>query len=84
MTAKTAAKIAMCNPDFVKHHTAVQAANIQFAINPDTAQKTGCLTFWVDNECFYYGFDGCVVQLGKHTRRNTERFSKMGFGLVIR
>ena len=84
MTAKKAAQIAMCNPDFVKHHTKVQAANIQYAINPDKAEKTACLMFWVDGECFYYGFDGCEVKLGKYGRTKANWLAEQGYGLVIR
>lgn len=84
MTAKNAVKIAMENPEFVKHHTAVQAANIQFAINPHAAKATGCLMFWVDGECFYYGFDGCNIQLGKYSKIKANWIAEHGYGLIIR
>lgn len=85
MTAKQAVKIAMENPAFVAHHTKVQAANIRFAQNPESfVEKTGCLMFWVDGECFFYGFDGCQVKLGKYSTIKANWLAEKGYGLVIR
>lgn len=84
MTARKAASIAMCNPEFVKHHTAVQAANIQAAINPNGNYATATLCFIVDGEYFVYGFDGCEVVLCKSNKTSSKYFEDRGIGLLIR
>ncbi len=84
MTARQAFKIAMSNPEFLAHHKIVKNAEIQYKVFPLAAKKTRCLHFWVDGEAFYYGFDGCEIQLGKHSKSFTLRVDPKEYGIVIR
>ena len=79
MTTNNAFRIAMKNEEFVKHHEKVQ----RYA--EEHREHNGpCLVFVVDDEYFYYGYDGCEVVKGKYRPKVADRFRKDGFGLVIR
>ena len=84
MTFKKAYQIAMNHPGFRNHVNTVTAATIQAAINPEATNTTPCLVFIVDDEYFYYGFDGCEIQKGKYSPKAAARFRDNGFGLPIR
>lgn len=84
MTTREAFKIAMSNTEFQAHHKAVKNAEKQYMVFPLAAKKTRCLHFWIDGEAFYYGFDGCETQLGKHSKSFTQHVDPNEYGIIIR
>ncbi len=93
MKVKAAYEIALnSSVEFCKHDEAVRAAKKQFdnAVKNDPSRTrvcvdaTPCLIFAIDDEYFYYGFDGTEIQIGKCSKKAAARHRKDGFGLTIR
>ena len=78
MTFKKAYEYAMEHSDrFRKHDAHVKEMAAK-------GEPSGCMFFTVEpGETFYYGFDGCEMQKGKHTRRTSDRLIKAGDVLII-
>ena len=84
MTFKKAFQIATNHPGFQNHVRSVAEAEARAAIFPEETSTTPCLVFVVDDEYFYYGFDGCEIQKGKYSPEAAARCRENGFGLPIR
>ena len=41
-------------------------------------EETGCYLFSCGSEVFYYGFDGCELQKGKHTAKRSIELIRNG------
>jgi hypothetical protein len=65
MNVVDAFKIALSNSEFIEHDNMVKLAEQVNALG--YAAKTACLLFCIDEEVFYYGFDGVRLHKGKHT-----------------
>lgn len=78
MTFKKAYEYAMTHSDrFRKHDEAVKRAETK-------GEQSSCMIFSVEpGETFYYGFDGCEMQKGKHTKRRAERLIESDSVLII-
>ena len=78
MTFNQAYKYAMEHSErFRRHDAAVKKAK-------KAGEKSACMIFAVSpGESFYYGFDGCDMQKGKHTKKTTDLLAKTGLILII-
>lgn len=66
MTFNQAYKEAMArSASFRKHDERVKEAMAK-------GEQSACLTFGIDGEAFYYGFDGVDMHKGKHTSRRSQ------------
>ena len=78
MTFKKAYEYAMANSEEFRNHDAYVKEMAK------KGEQSSCLFFTVEpGETFYYGFDGCEMQKGKHSRRTSDRLIKADHVLII-
>lgn len=77
MTFKQAHKMAMeRSTSFRKHDAQVREAM-------ETGGQSACLTFTIEGETFYYGFDGVDLQCGKYSKYRAEILMDREESLII-
>lgn len=77
MTFKQAHKMAMeRSASFRKQDALVRKAM-------ETGGQTACLTFTIEGETFYYGFDGVDLQAGKYSKHRAEVLMDRDESLII-
>lgn len=77
MTFKQAHKMAMNkSAAFRKQDALVRQAM-------ETGGQTACLTFTIEGETFYYGFDGVDLQAGKYSKHRAAALVERDESLII-
>lgn len=76
--------------EFIRHATLVnESSNLYNMMDPASVNAyivvpSTLLVFSVDDEYFYYGFNGKKIEMGKCNEHVSRFYRKTGFGLKVR
>lgn len=76
MNAREALVIARSNEVFRRHYDRVMTARLH-------KEPTACIIFAINDETYYFGFDGVDIHLGKHSKKRSQAILRRGDAFVI-